>query len=139
MENLYLVAGVVIGIALLLLVGGEGGTPHLLTLAIALELLLLALALIAVASGTLLDDLTGPLLALLLLPIAGAESAVSLAHLIAFAPVRGTILLRLSPPLALPHPPLPRNLRMGGEPNKGQEGMAGQRRGEGASVPSQPW
>lgn len=94
MTTLYLVAWVLMGVTTLLLVGAEGGTPHLLTLAIALELLLLALAVLAVAGGTVLDDLTGPLLALLLLPIAGAESAVSLAHLIAFAPVRGTILLR---------------------------------------------
>lgn len=94
METLLLVAGTIAAIALLLLVGAEGGTPHLLTLAIALELLLLALAVVAVGAGAILDDLTGPLLALLLLPIAGAESAVSLAHLIAFAPARGTILLR---------------------------------------------
>jgi NADH:ubiquinone oxidoreductase subunit K len=88
------VALLLLGVALLLLVGAEAGAPHLLTLAIALELLLVAAAVTAVAIGALLDDRLGPLIALLLIPVAGAESAVSLAHLIAFAPVRGTILLR---------------------------------------------
>jgi NADH:ubiquinone oxidoreductase subunit K len=93
-DTLYHLALLLWVVAGLLLVGVEAGTPHLLTVAIALELLLVAAAVAAVASGTLLDDGQGPLVALLLLPVAGAESAVSLAHLIAFAPVRGTILLR---------------------------------------------
>jgi len=93
-DTLFIGGWVLVGVAVLLLLGVEGGTPHLLTLAIALETLLLSLALLAVGCGTVLDDVVGPLLALLILPLAGAESAVMLAHLIALAPLRGTILLR---------------------------------------------
>jgi len=39
-----------------------------------------------------LDDLTGSTMTLYILPLAGAESAVALALLVAFYPLRGTIL-----------------------------------------------
>jgi len=39
-----------------------------------------------------LDDLLGSTITLYILPLAGAESAVALALLVAFYPLRGTIL-----------------------------------------------
>jgi NADH:ubiquinone oxidoreductase subunit K len=62
-------------------------------LVIALELLLLSVGLLLVTLSYNLDDLVGSNLTLLILPLAGAESAVALALLVAFYPLRGSILL----------------------------------------------
>lgn len=62
-------------------------------LIISLELLLLSVGLLLVNLSYNLDDLVGSNLTLLILPLAGAESAVALALLVAFYPLRGSILL----------------------------------------------
>jgi NADH:ubiquinone oxidoreductase subunit K len=62
-------------------------------LVISLELLLLSVGLLLVNLSYNLDDLVGSNLTLLILPLAGAESAVALAFLVAFYPLRGSILL----------------------------------------------
>jgi len=62
-------------------------------LVISLELLLLSVGLLLVNLSYNLDDLVGSNLTLLILPLAGAESAVALALLVAFYPLRGSILL----------------------------------------------
>ena len=69
-------------------------STNLLTYVISLELILLSMAVYSLMWSYLFDDLLGANLALIILPIAGAESAVSLAYLIAFAPVRGSIFLK---------------------------------------------
>jgi NADH:ubiquinone oxidoreductase subunit K len=87
---IYNVAMVLFIVGLTCLVVGT----NILTYVISLELILLSMAVYSLMWSYLFDDLLGANLALLILPIAGAESAVSLAYLIAFAPVRGSILLK---------------------------------------------
>jgi NADH:ubiquinone oxidoreductase subunit K len=62
---------------------------------ISLELLLLSISILLVNLSYNLDDLIGSHLTLLILPLAGAESAVALALLVVFYPIRGTILLKI--------------------------------------------
>lgn len=63
----------------------------LLLVVIALESMLLVLTCLSVVFGYFLDDLGGLVLAVYLLPLAGAESAISLAYLVALCPSRGSI------------------------------------------------
>ena len=65
---------------------------HLIQLVISLELILLSIALLLVNMSFYFDDLLGATLALYLLPLAGAESAVALALLVAFYPSRLNLL-----------------------------------------------
>lgn len=62
---------------------------------ISLELILLSIGLILVNLSFHLDDLIGSHFTLYILPLAGAESAVALALLVAFYPLRGTLLFFL--------------------------------------------
>src|SRR5689334_18898846 len=62
---------------------------NLSMLVISLELLLLSVGVLLVNITSNLDDLVGANLTLLILPLAGAESAVALALLVAFYPLRG--------------------------------------------------
>ena len=55
---------------------------------VSLELMLLSIGLLLVNLSFYLDDLMGATLALYLLPLAGAESAIALALLVAFYPTR---------------------------------------------------
>lgn len=64
---------------------------NFLMLIISLELILLAIAVFSVHLSFQLDDLIGSNYTLQILPLAGAESAIGLALLIAFYPNRGTI------------------------------------------------
>ena len=57
-----------------------------------LELILLSVGLLLVNLSFHLDDILGSTMTLYILPLAGAESAVALALLVAFYPLRGTIL-----------------------------------------------
>ena len=66
---------------------------YVASLVISLELLLLSVGLLLVNLSYNLDDLVGSNLTLLILPLAGAESAVAIALLVAFYPLRGSILL----------------------------------------------
>lgn len=62
-------------------------------LIIALEIILLGVSILFVHFSFILDDLVGTTLALLLLPLAGAESAIALAIYIAYYPIRGSKIL----------------------------------------------
>ena len=78
-----------IGIIAFLFNGGQ----NLIMLVISQELLLLSVGILLVNLSYNLDDLVGSNLTLLILPLAGAESAVALALLVAFYPLRGSIQL----------------------------------------------
>lgn len=67
---------------------------NLIMVIISLELLLLSIGVLLVHFSFLLDDKIGSVLTLYLLPLAGAESAIALAILIAYYPVRGTLSIR---------------------------------------------
>ena len=69
---------------------------HLIQLVISLELILLSIALLLVNMSFYFDDLLGATLALYLLPLAGCESAVALALLVAFYPSRLNLLYYLA-------------------------------------------
>jgi len=66
------------------------GNRNLIFVLIALEVLLLAIGLIFLQVSFILDDAIGSLVTLIILPLAGAESAFGLAILINFYPNRGT-------------------------------------------------
>ena len=72
---------------------GSSYSRHLIHLVISLELVLLSIALLLVNMSFYFDDLLGATLALYLLPLAGAESAVALALLVAFYPARLNLLI----------------------------------------------
>lgn len=78
-----------IGIIAFLFNGGQ----NLIMLVISQELLLLSVGILLVNLSYNFDDLVGSNLTLLILPLAGAESAVALALLVAFYPLRGSIQL----------------------------------------------
>jgi NADH:ubiquinone oxidoreductase subunit K len=68
------------------LVGYSFMSKNLIGVIIFLELMLLAIGLLLVVAGSIFDDFTGPLVALYMLPFAGAESAVAIALLVAYYP-----------------------------------------------------
>ena len=70
---------------------------NLIQVIVSLELMLLSIGLLLVNLSFYLDDLVGATLALYLLPLAGAESAIALALLVAFYPTR----LNLNLPITL--------------------------------------
>lgn len=61
---------------------------NLIQVIVSLELMLLSIGLLLVNLSFYLDDFLGATLALYLLPLAGAESAIALALLVAFYPTR---------------------------------------------------
>ena len=67
---------------------------NLIKIIISLELLLLSIGILLMHFSFILDDKIGSLLTLYLLPLAGAESAIALAILIAYYPIRGTLTIR---------------------------------------------
>lgn len=73
--------------------GISGRKENLILLIISLEIILLGIGFLFVHVSFLLDDLVGATLTLLLLPLAGAESAIALAIFIAYYPNRGTMLV----------------------------------------------
>jgi NADH:ubiquinone oxidoreductase subunit K len=58
---------------------------------ISLELILLALGILFLHFSFILDDIIGANLSLFILPLAGAESALALAFLVAYYPLRGSL------------------------------------------------
>lgn len=73
-----------IGLGILLIIGGliifktiSGRKENLIMLIIALEIILLGTSVLFVHISFILDDLVGTTLALFLLPLAGAESAIA--------------------------------------------------------------
>jgi NADH-ubiquinone oxidoreductase chain 4L len=70
------------------------GNRNLIFILIALEVLLLAIGLIFLQISFILDDALGILFTLLILPLAGAESAFGLALLINYYPNKGSLALK---------------------------------------------
>lgn len=70
------------------------GGRNLIMIIISLELILLSIGLQLVHFSFNFDDLVGSNLTLYLLPLAGAESAIALALMVAFYPLRGTLIIR---------------------------------------------
>ena len=60
-------------------------------LVISLELILLAVGILFVHYSFLLDDLIGASFSMLILPLAGAESAIALAILVAYYPLKTSL------------------------------------------------
>ncbi len=69
------------------------GANNIIMIVISQELLLQSIGILLVNLSVGLDDLIGSQLTLYLLPLAGAESAIALALLIAYYPLRGSISL----------------------------------------------
>lgn len=67
------------------------GNRNLIFILIALEVLLLAIGLIFLQISFVLDDAVGILVTLIILPLAGAESAFGLAILINYYPTKGSL------------------------------------------------
>ncbi len=67
---------------------------NLIMILIAIELMLLSLVLIISYLSFIFDDVLGILLSLLILPIAGCESAIGLILLIQYFPIRGSLLIK---------------------------------------------
>jgi len=76
-------------IILVALLGFIGNASNLVLLIVYLELILLSVGLLFVHYSFILDDLIGANISLILLPLAGAESAVALAMLVAYYPFKG--------------------------------------------------
>ena len=70
------------------------GNRNLIFILIALEVLLLAIGLIFLQISFILDDAIGILFTLLILPLAGAESAFGLAVLINYYPTKGSLAVK---------------------------------------------
>ncbi|KAJ3297501.1 NADH dehydrogenase subunit 4L [Rhizoclosmatium globosum] len=85
-------AFILVTVAILAFIFNRG--KDLITLVIALELILLSIGILLVSLSFHLDDLVGSTLTLYLLPLAGAESAIALALLVSYYPIRGTLVLK---------------------------------------------
>ena len=64
---------------------------NLIIMLMSIELMLLAINLSLIAYGVHIDDVVGQMLALFVITVAAAESAIGLAILVAYFRVRGTI------------------------------------------------
>jgi NADH-ubiquinone oxidoreductase chain 4L len=62
---------------------------------ITIELIFLSLVLIVCNLSFIFDDILGSFLALIFLPIAGAESAIGLMLLISYYPEKGSLLMKI--------------------------------------------
>ncbi|KAJ3389597.1 hypothetical protein HDU92_000960 [Lobulomyces angularis] len=69
---------------------------NLIMIIVSLELILLAIGILLINISIGLDDMVGVNLTLYLLPLAGAESAIALALLVAYYPLRGNIVLNIT-------------------------------------------
>jgi NADH-quinone oxidoreductase subunit K len=67
---------------------------NILVMVMSIELMRLALNLILITASTKLGNLMGSILALYILVVAAAESAIALSILVAFYRVRGTIAVK---------------------------------------------
>jgi len=64
---------------------------NIIIVLMSIELMLLSINFALIAYGAQMDDLTGQVLALFVITVAAAESAIGLAILVAYYRVRGTI------------------------------------------------
>jgi len=64
---------------------------NIIIMLMSIELMLLSINFALIAYGAQMDDLTGQILALFIITVAAAESAIGLAILVAYYRVRGTI------------------------------------------------
>ena len=90
--NLMLIYGIILSL-IIILVGliGFCNSDNLIMIVISLELILLSIGILFVHYSFILDDIIGATISLFLLPLAGAESAIALALLVAFYPLRGSL------------------------------------------------
>jgi NADH-ubiquinone oxidoreductase chain 4L len=87
-----LIWGIILGIILIGVgIFGFCNNKNLVMVIISLELILLALGILFLHLSFILDDLIGANLSLFILPLAGAESALALAFLVAYYPLRGSL------------------------------------------------
>ncbi len=82
---------VYLGVYLVGAVAFTKSSRNLIQVIVSLELMLLSISGLLVHLSFYLDDLLGATLALYLLPLAGAESAIALAFLVAFYPTRSNL------------------------------------------------
>lgn len=87
-----MVSFIIIFIGILAFIFCPGG--NLIMMIICQELILFAISLLIQTYSITLDDLVGAHLALIIIPLAGAESAIALALLVAYAPVKGNLLAK---------------------------------------------
>ncbi len=71
--------------------GNYKSRGNIIMIIISQELILFSIGILLINISVGLDDLVGSYLTLLLLPLAGAESAVALAFQVAYYPIRGSI------------------------------------------------
>lgn len=91
-----LILGIILAITLIIVgfIGFIGNNENLVMLIISLELILLGIGVIFVHLSFIMDDIVGANITLFLLPLAGAESAIALALLVKYYPIRGSLNIR---------------------------------------------
>lgn len=87
-----LIYGIILALTIITigLQGFIGNNENQVMLVISLEQILLSIGILFVHFSFILDDIIGANITLLLLPLAGAESAIAQAILVAYYPIRGT-------------------------------------------------
>jgi NADH-ubiquinone oxidoreductase chain 4L len=68
---------------------------NIILMLISIEIMLLAITLLILVSSLTFDDVLGQIYAIYIIAVAGAESAIGLAILVAFYRLRGSIALNL--------------------------------------------
>ena len=68
---------------------------NIILMLISIEIMLLAITLLILVSSLTFDDILGQVYAIYIIAIAGAESAIGLAILVAFYRLRGSVALNL--------------------------------------------
>lgn len=90
-KNNMLIYGIILSLTILTVgIFGFCNNDNLIMIVISLELILLSIGILFVHYSFILDDLIGATISLLLVPLAGAESAIALAILVAYYPLRGS-------------------------------------------------
>lgn len=68
---------------------------NIILMLISIEIMLLAITLLILVSSLTFDDILGQIYAIYIIAVAGAESAIGLAILVAFYRLRGSVALNL--------------------------------------------
>jgi len=89
--NLFDLFALSLSLFLLSIFGIINGRRSIISTLIAIELMLLAANLNFIIFSVYLDDLTGQVIALFILTVAAAESAIGLAILVAYYRLKGTV------------------------------------------------
>jgi len=92
MVEVYIIIGL-----MMFVLGVQGvvvNRKNIIVMIMSIEVMLLAINLILITGGTKIGNIVGPVLALYILVVAAAESAIGLSILVAYYRVRGTIAVR---------------------------------------------